>query len=133
MAFWLIACPLLLAAGAAVAAGGPAAAGPNRDLADFYRVPAHYRAVAREVLGWHHTTRNGCVAFASTALRRVGVEVPAGRARRITLDLSRYLEEELGWDLQFSQRGVLNLAHDLGEARLRHARREIHQRGELRR
>jgi sarcosine oxidase subunit beta len=27
------------------------------------------------------------------------------------------LEEELGFDVEFSQRGVLNLAHDLGEAR----------------
>ena len=34
-----------------------------------------------------------------------------------SLKLWEGLEEELGFDLQFSQRGVLNLAHDLGEVR----------------
>jgi sarcosine oxidase subunit beta len=34
-----------------------------------------------------------------------------------SLKLWEGLEEDLGLDLQFSQRGVLNLAHDLGEAR----------------
>jgi sarcosine oxidase, subunit beta len=34
-----------------------------------------------------------------------------------SLKLWEGLEEELGADLQFSQRGVLNLAHDLGEVR----------------
>jgi sarcosine oxidase, subunit beta len=34
-----------------------------------------------------------------------------------SLALWEDLEDELGFDLQFSQRGVLNLAHDLGEVR----------------
>ena len=34
-----------------------------------------------------------------------------------SLKLWEGLEEELGADLQFSQRGVLNLAHDLGDVR----------------
>jgi len=34
-----------------------------------------------------------------------------------SLKLWEGLEAELGYDLQFSQRGVLNLAHDLGEVR----------------
>ena len=34
-----------------------------------------------------------------------------------SLKLWEGLEEELEWDLQFSQRGVLNLAHDLGDVR----------------
>src|SRR5262245_65371330 len=34
-----------------------------------------------------------------------------------SLKLWEGLEEELGFDLHFSQRGVLNLAHDLGEVR----------------
>lgn len=34
-----------------------------------------------------------------------------------SLKLWESLEEDLGLDLQFSQRGVLNLAHDLGEVR----------------
>jgi hypothetical protein len=61
------------------------------------------RAVRREVLTWHRTMRNGCVAFASTALRRVGVAVPERGLRdgegvsRITRAFSGFLEEELGW------------------------------------
>jgi sarcosine oxidase subunit beta len=34
-----------------------------------------------------------------------------------SLKLWEGLQEELDWDLQFSQRGVLNLAHDLGDVR----------------
>src|SRR5436309_2258286 len=34
-----------------------------------------------------------------------------------SLELWEGLEDDLGTDLQFSQRGVLNLAHDLGEVR----------------
>jgi sarcosine oxidase subunit beta len=34
-----------------------------------------------------------------------------------SLKLWEGLEQELGWDLRFSQRGVLNLAHDLGDVR----------------
>ncbi|HET7235661.1 MAG TPA: sarcosine oxidase subunit beta family protein [Actinomycetota bacterium] len=34
-----------------------------------------------------------------------------------SLKLWEGLEEDLGWDLQFSQRGVLNLAHHLGDVR----------------
>jgi hypothetical protein len=61
------------------------------------------RSVRREVLVWHRTMRNGCVAFVSTALRRVGVAVPERGLRdgegisRITRALTGFLEEELGW------------------------------------
>jgi hypothetical protein len=61
------------------------------------------RAVRREVIAWHRTMRNGCVAFASTALRRVGVSVPERGVRdgegvsRITRAFSDFLEVELGW------------------------------------
>src|SRR4026209_1323579 len=34
-----------------------------------------------------------------------------------SLKLWEGLEDDLGFDLQFSQRGVLNLAHDLGDVR----------------
>ena len=34
-----------------------------------------------------------------------------------SLKLWEGLEEALGFDLQFSQRGVMNLAHDLGDVR----------------
>ena len=64
---------------------------------------AHDRAIRADVLGWHHTMSNGCVAYASTALRHVGVEIPVdGKidgqgVSRITRSFSRYLVEELGW------------------------------------
>jgi sarcosine oxidase, subunit beta len=45
-----------------------------------------------------------------------------------SLKLWEGLEEDLGIDLQFSQRGVLNLAHDLGEVRARVRRVEANRR-----
>src|SRR5262245_56977182 len=44
-----------------------------------------------------------------------------------SLKLWEGLEEDLGADLQFSQRGVLNLAHDLGD--VRSSRRRVHANG----
>ena len=41
-----------------------------------------------------------------------------------SLKLWEGLEEDLGFDLQFSQRGVLNLAHDLGDVRVEPAARQ---------
>jgi hypothetical protein len=52
---------------------------------------------------WHKTALNGCVAFASTALRHVGVAIPVdGKidgqgVSRITRSFSRYLTEQLSW------------------------------------
>ncbi len=69
----------------------------------YYGTRAGYAEVTRDVLKWHKTRTNGCVAFASTALRRVGVAIPLdvqidGRSvSRITRSFSRYLAEELGW------------------------------------
>lgn len=77
--------------------------GPNDDLIAYYGVRANYNKVKKDVLGWHKTTRNGCAAFVSTALRHVGVDVPQNEKRdgwsisRITFALSDYLEKELGW------------------------------------
>jgi len=79
------------------------AGGVNERLMDYYADKQNYRAVRREVLDWHGTTRNGCVAFVSTALRHVGVKVPERGKRdgygvsRITFAFSDYLVEELGW------------------------------------
>ena len=42
----------------------------------YYGASAGYGKVQRGVMGWHKTTRNGCVAFASTALRHIGIEIP---------------------------------------------------------
>jgi hypothetical protein len=63
-----------------------------------------YRSIKREVLAWHGTTRNGCVAFVSTALRRLGLPVPQDGVdadghgvSRITIALARHLEAALHW------------------------------------
>lgn len=72
-------------------------------LADRYGSPRGYRAVKRAALAWHHTTRNACVAFASTALRDVGVAVPrpgpdgTEAISRLTKPFVEYLEQDLGW------------------------------------
>lgn len=41
-------------------------------MAAYYANPANYRAIRAEVLAWHHTLRNSCVAFTATALWRTG-------------------------------------------------------------
>jgi hypothetical protein len=76
-------------------AASAAADGVAEKLVDSYGTRAGYRAVRRDVLSWHKTTKNGCVAFASTALRRIGVDVPRD-ASRLTLPLSEWLETH-GW------------------------------------
>jgi len=69
----------------------------------YYGSRTGYAEVTRDVLKWHKTALNGCVAFASTALRHVGVAIPVdGKidgqgVSRITRAFSRYLSEELGW------------------------------------
>jgi len=75
----------------------------NDDLIAYYGQRKNYKRVKRAVLSWHTTTRNGCAAFVSTALRHVGVSVPLREKRdgwgvsRITFALSDYLEADLGW------------------------------------
>ena len=62
-----------------------------------------YRTVRQAALAWHHTTRNACVAFASTALREIGVAVPrpgpdgTEQISRLTGPFVTYLEATLGW------------------------------------
>tara|TARA_R110002096_G_scaffold434832_1_gene658150 strand:+ start:157194 stop:157724 length:531 start_codon:yes stop_codon:yes gene_type:complete len=74
----------------------------NAQLVAYYGSAQNYRKVRRDVLKWHKTTTNGCVAFASTALRQIGYEVPIAAKRdgwavsRITFAFSDYLEEA-GW------------------------------------
>jgi hypothetical protein len=69
----------------------------------YYATRDGYAKVHRDVMGWHKTALNGCVAFASTALRHVGVDIPMqsykdGRnVSRITGAFARYLAEDLGW------------------------------------
>jgi hypothetical protein len=92
----------ILAILASSSLAGPAA-DPNTRLHELYGSRAGYAAVTRDVLTWHKTRANGCVAFASTALRHAGVAIPMdvfidGRnVSRITGAFSTYLTDELGW------------------------------------
>ncbi|MEO8701849.1 MAG: hypothetical protein ABI867_17525 [Kofleriaceae bacterium] len=69
----------------------------------YYGTRTGYAKVHRDVMDWHKTTQNGCVAFASTALRHVGVAIPLTGKKdgqgvsRITRAFSRYLSQDLGW------------------------------------
>lgn len=91
----------------ALAAGTRASAEPVRDVGRRLHQLAsdrgRYLSVRRQVIAWHGTTRNGCVAFASTALRAIGVDVPQDARidgegiSRITRAFVVYLVETLGW------------------------------------
>jgi len=76
---------------------------PNTRLHDTYGTRSGYATVTRDVLKWHKTRANGCVAFASTALRHAGVAIPMDvfidglNVSRITGAFSSYLTGELGW------------------------------------
>lgn len=91
---------IVLAAATGVAAEP---ARPATTLAAHLRARAHDRAIRADVLRWHHTMRNGCVAYASTALRHAGIDVPergvldGDGVSRLTRGFVRYLEGELGW------------------------------------
>jgi hypothetical protein len=69
----------------------------------YYATSAGYWKVHRDVMGWHKTTENGCVAFASTALRHIGVDIPMTLKKdgygvsRITGAFAAYLSEDLRW------------------------------------
>ncbi len=72
-------------------------------LSRYVASPRNDRTLRKEVRRWHHTLTNGCVAYASTALRHVGVDI-AERGKldgdgisRLTRGFSRHLEENLGW------------------------------------
>lgn len=94
-----------IAAVAVTVAARPATAGGDAGpaAARLVATDAGYRTVIRDLLGWHGTRHNGCVAFVTTALRQVGVEVPdetpAGpwsNPARVTFSLDRHLADQ-GW------------------------------------
>lgn len=91
---------VLLAAGDAAA---ERKATTGETLARYVASATNDRAVRREVKRWHHTMTNGCVAYASTALRHVGVEIDQNGKldgdgiSRLTRGFSRHLEDKLGW------------------------------------
>lgn len=88
---------LLLLTGIASAETVPA------KLHRYYGTRAGYSKVTADVMDWHKTRQNGCVAFASTALRHIGVEIPLHEKKdglgvsRITGAFARYLMDDLGW------------------------------------
>lgn len=89
----------------ALAIPPPAHADPaaSRALAAHLRSRAHDRAIRADVLGWHKTMTNGCVAYASTALRHVGVPIDergvldGDGVSRLTRGFVRHLEDHLRW------------------------------------
>lgn len=93
---------LLIAVALLVAAPAHADGFGDR-LVGWYGQKRNYKRVKREVLAWHKTTKNACVAFVSTALRDLGLDVPRDAkvdgesVSRLTLPFSRWLEEHLGW------------------------------------
>lgn len=91
--------------GFAMASAQAAQAAPRttgEDLAAHLRSRAHDRAIRKDVLAWHHTMSNGCVAYASTALRHVGVDIgeravlDGDGVSRLTRGFVRFLEDH-GW------------------------------------
>ncbi len=76
--------------------GGTGAGGQR--LAGFYGSPGGYQQVNDDVMNWFGTTRNGCVAFMSSALRQAGYDVPQdGGVSTVTRPFSDYLEGQLGF------------------------------------
>jgi hypothetical protein len=74
----------------------------NRRLAEWYGVRSNYDLVYKDVLSFYPEGRyNGCVAFLSSALRRIGVDVPLDDKNEsislVTKPFSDYLEKKLGW------------------------------------
>ncbi|MEY3902736.1 MAG: hypothetical protein RL189_2042 [Pseudomonadota bacterium] len=75
----------------------------GQELSDFYSNESNYRQIYKNVMSWFGGTSNGCVAFASTALRFLGVNVPQNglwngeRLSLLTKPFSAYLQDKLGW------------------------------------
>jgi hypothetical protein len=100
----IVALLLVVAAGAfATSAPAERKATTGDAIARYVASATNDRAVRREVKRWHHTMTNGCVAYASTVLRRVGVDIAqdgkldGDGISRLTRGFSRHLEEHLGW------------------------------------
>ncbi len=77
--------------------------GTGATLSRYVAATANDRALRKDVRRWHHTLTNGCVAYASTALRHIGVDIDergkldGDGISRLTRGFSRHLEEHLGW------------------------------------
>ena len=75
----------------------------NFKILNYYSKESNYNRVYDDVMSWFGTTKNGCVAFMSSALRHVGIHVPKNRMidgyniSLVTSAFSEYLEGELKW------------------------------------
>lgn len=75
----------------------------NERLINWYSQRSNYELVLQDVRSFYAPVRdNGCVAFVSAALRRIGVAIPLSLTNRespslITRALSQYLEREWAW------------------------------------
>lgn len=75
----------------------------NGTLANWYSQKQNYSKVESEVLKFYsHGSTNGCVAYLSTALRNIGVDIPLEvrgeeSPSLLTKPFSRYLENKLNW------------------------------------
>lgn len=73
------------------------------EFAAFFSNEANYDRVYWNVMGWFGSTKNGCVAFASTALRFLGASISIDtiyngeRVSLLTRPFSSFLENRLGW------------------------------------
>lgn len=72
-------------------------------FADYFSHEPNYNKIYWNVMGWFGSTRNGCVAFASTALRFLGAPLTIDqvyngeRVSLLTRPFSAYLEQRMGW------------------------------------
>lgn len=75
----------------------------NRQLFEWYGQYSNYNLVLQDVKTFYPPLRyNGCVAFMSAALRRLGIDIPIAKndpesPSLVTRPFSNYLENRLGW------------------------------------
>lgn len=75
----------------------------NQQLSDWYGQYKNYNTVVKDVKSFYPALRyNGCVAFMSAALRRLGVTIPIAShdpesPSLVTRPFSRFLEKQHGW------------------------------------
>jgi len=78
----------------------------------FFSNEANYNRVYWNVMSWYGSTKNGCVAFASTALRFLGASIGietvynGERVSLLTKPFSAYLQNRLGWTRINSSTGL---------------------------
>ena len=88
---------------AATAPNDSSAAKVSDTLAEWYSIRSNYALVLNDVRSFYAPVRyNGCVAFISAALRRVGVEIPITTEQEespslVTRPFANYLEQKLNW------------------------------------